>query len=147
LLAALAAVTLLAAAGFVDWRTGALRLQVDPSPMHLLPASGEARERWERARQLLGSDEPFVVALGADDVFDPDVLARIARLTERLRALPGVHHVVSLASAPDVRSVDGDIEVVPLLESAAAGPEARAALRARVLASPLYRGTLVAADG
>src|SRR5690606_23142518 len=42
---------------------------------------------------------------------------------------------------------DGDIEIVPLLEAAAAGPDARAALRERVLASPLYRGTLVAADG
>src|SRR5690606_17612114 len=79
--------------------------------------------------------------------FEPAVLERIARLTERLRALPDVHHVVSLASAPDVRSVDGDIEIVPLLEAAAAGTDARAALRVPVLASPLYRGTLVAADG
>jgi predicted RND superfamily exporter protein len=64
-----------------------------------------------------------------------------------LRALPHVHHVVSLATAPDVRSVDGDIEVVPLLEAVPEEPAARAALRERVLASPLYRGTLVAGDG
>jgi hypothetical protein len=50
-------------------------------------------------------------------------------LAERLRALPNVHHVVSLATAPDVRSADGDIEIVPLLE-AAAGLKVRTALRA-----------------
>lgn len=144
----LAAGTLLAAAGFVDWRTGALRFGVDPSPVHLLPSGGDARERFERARQLLGSEEPFVLALGAEDVFAPEVLARIARLSERLRALPHVYHVVSLATVPDVRSADGDIEIVPLLDAAAgADPAARAALRERVLASPLHRGTLVAGDG
>lgn len=114
--------------------------------MHLLPASGDAREHWERARQLLGSDEPFVVALGADDVFAPEALARIGRLSARLRALAHVHHVVSLTTVPDVRSAGGDIEVVPLLEDVPADPAARAALRARVLASPLYRGTLVSED-
>jgi predicted RND superfamily exporter protein len=146
-LAVLALATLVAASGFVDWRSGALRLRVDPSPEHLLPASGEARERWERARSLLGSDEPFVVALGADDVFAPEMLARIAALSERLRALPHVHHVVSIATVPDVRSADGDIEIVPLIEAAPEDPVARAALRERVLASPLYRGTLVSSDG
>ena len=80
-------------------------------------------------------------------MFEPDELARVARLSERLRALPHVHHVVSLATAPDVRSADGDIEIVPLLEAAQEGPAERAALRERVLASPLFRGTLVAADG
>jgi predicted RND superfamily exporter protein len=115
--------------------------------VHLLPASGDARERWERARQLLGTDEPFVVALGADDVFAPASLERVARLSERLRSLPHVHHVVSLATVPDVRSANGDIEVVPLLESVPEDAEGRAALRARVLASPLFRGTLVSGDG
>lgn len=143
----LAAATLLAAAGFVDWRTGGLRFGVDPSPVHLLPASGDARERWERARQLLGTDEPFVVALGADDVFARESLERLGRLSERLRELPHVHHVVSLATVPDVRSAGGDIEVVPLLESAPADEAEQAALRERVLANPLFRGTLVAADG
>jgi predicted RND superfamily exporter protein len=145
-LAVLGAATLLAAAGFVDWRSGALRFGVDPSPVHLLPAGGDARERWERARQLLGTDEPFVVAMGAEDVFAPEALARLARLDERLRALPNVHHVVSLASAPDVRSAGGDIEIVPLLEALPEDPAGRAALRARVLGNPLLAGTLVAAD-
>lgn len=133
-------------AGFVDWRSGALRFGIDPSPVHLLPASGEARERWERARQLLGSDEPFVVALGAADVFTPEALVRLERLSARLHALPNVHHVVSLTTVPDVRSAGGAIEVVPLVESVPADPAALAGLRARVLASPLYRGTLVSED-
>jgi predicted RND superfamily exporter protein len=142
----LGVLSLAAAAGMVDWRTGALRLTIDPSPVHLLPARGEARERYERARRLFGSDEPFVVALGADDVFEPGVLRRVVSLTARLEELEHVHHVLSLARAPDVRSAGGDIEIAPLLERVPEDPAGLERLRQTVLGNPLYRGTLVAAD-
>jgi predicted RND superfamily exporter protein len=142
----LGALTGAAAAGTVDPRSGALRFAIDPSPVHLLPGAGPARDAYERARQLFGSDEPFVVALGADDVFAPEMLRRVARLTERLETLEHVHHVISLARAPDVRSRDGDIEIVPLLESVPEDAAGLARLRETVLGNPLYRGTLVAPD-
>ena len=138
--------TAVALAGLVDLRTGTLRLTIDPAAVHLLPATGAARDRYERARQLFGTEEPFVVALAADDVFVPDVLRRVSALTERLEALPAIHHVVSLARAPDVLVTQGDIEVRPLLDAVPDDPAGLAALRARALDNPLYRGTLVATD-
>jgi predicted RND superfamily exporter protein len=112
-----------------------------------LPAEGPARDRFERARSLFGAEEPFVVALGADDVFQPDVLERVVALSAQLEALPEIHHVVSLASAPDVVAHNGEIELRPMLERIPDSPEARTALRERTLANPLYRGALVAEDG
>lgn len=147
MLAGAALVTAVALAGIVDVRTGALRVMIDPAAVHLLPAAGPARDRFERARELFGAEEPFVVALGADDVFQPAVLERVVALTAALEALPEIHHVVSLARAPDVVSHDGDIELHPMLDRMPDSAEARAALRARTLANPLYRGALVAEDG
>jgi predicted RND superfamily exporter protein len=140
-------VTAVALAGIVDPANGRLRVTIDPSAIHLLPARGPEREHYERARQLFGAEEPFVVALGAEDVFAPDVLRRIAALTEQLEALDDIHHVVSLARAPDIQSRDGDLELRPLLDVVPEDAAARAALRARTLDNPLYRGALVAADG
>jgi predicted RND superfamily exporter protein len=146
-LAVAALVTAGALAGLVDLRTGAVRLTVDPSAVHLLPATGPERDQYERARQLFGAEEPFVVALAADDVFRPDVLRRVATLSAELAALPEIHHVVSLATAPDVISNEsGDIELRPILDAIPETPEALAGLRARILENPLYRGTLVADD-
>jgi predicted RND superfamily exporter protein len=145
---ALAAIaTAIAAAGLVDWRSGALRLSIDPSAVHLLPATGPARLHYERARQLFGAEEPFVVALGADDVFQPDVLQRLAELTASLETLPELHHVISLARAPDVQSHDGEIELRPLLATVPRDAAGLATLREHVRANPLYRGTLVSDDG
>jgi len=87
-LAVAALVTAGALAGLVDLRTGAVRLSVDPSAVHLLPASGPERDHYERARPLFGAEEPFVVALAAEDVFRPDVLRRVAALSAELAALP-----------------------------------------------------------
>ena len=147
MLAVAALVTAVASAGIVDFRNGTLRLTVDPAAVHLLPASGPERDQYERARQLFGAEEPFVVALAADDVFRPDLLRRVAALSAELAALPEIHHVVSLATAPDViSSPSGDIELRPILDAIPEDPAALAMLRERTLGNPLYRGTLVAED-
>lgn len=148
MLAVAGLVTAAALAGLVDFRSGALRLTVDPSAVHLLPAAGPERDHYERARQLFGAEEPFVVALAAEDVFQPDLLRRVAALDAALAALPEIHHVVSLATAPDVvASENGDIELHPILDAIPERPQELAALRARTLENPLYRGTLVSEDG
>ena len=147
MLVLVAIATAVAAAGVVDWRSGTLRLTIDPSAVHLLPASGPERQQYERARQLFGAEEPFVIALGADDVFQPDVLQRLADLSARLETLPELHHVISLASAPDVQSRDGEIVLRPLLDEIPRDAAGLAALRERVRGNPLYRGTLVSEDG
>ncbi|RIK95887.1 MAG: hypothetical protein DCC71_22915 [Proteobacteria bacterium] len=146
MLGAAALASAAALAGLFDLRTGALRVTIDPAAVHLLPAEGAARDRYERARQLFGSEEPFVVALGADDVFQPDVLRRVAELTDAIERLPHIHHVISLARAPDAIAADGEIELRPLLDRVPEDAAELAALRERALANPLYRDTLVSAD-
>jgi predicted RND superfamily exporter protein len=142
------ALTLFSVAGLIDLRTGEVRLRVDPSAGKLLPAGGPERELYERSRRLFGTDEAIVVALGADDVFTPDVLSRVVSLTRRLEAIDGVQSVLSLATAQNVRAVGDDIDVGPIIPEGEIprAPSELERLRRETLDNPLYAGTLVSRD-
>ena len=140
------AFTLFSIAGLVDLRTGAPRLGLDPSATGMLPSGGAERELYEKARRLFGSDEPIIIGVGAPDVFTPDVLERVAAMTRAIEGIDGVQNVLSLATAPNVRSVDGDIEVAPFLETIPREPGDLDRLRREALANPIYAGTLVSRD-
>jgi uncharacterized protein len=145
-LACTLAFTLLMAAGLVDPRSGALRLTVDPSPESLLPQEGPEREVYDRVRRMFGSDEPFLIVLGAEDLFSVELLERIVELTRRLEAIDGVSRVLSLANGTNVRAVEGDVLIEPFLDPVPREPDELARLRRDVLRNPLYAGTLVSKD-
>jgi predicted RND superfamily exporter protein len=145
----LAALALLVAAvhSIVDLRTGERRLDVDPSANRLLPEGDPARAHYDYVRRLFGSDETVVVALATDDVFSAENLERIRAIGSRIEQIEGVHHVVSLANAVNVRGVEDGLEVGPFFDEVPRDPAALAALRDEVLAHPLYGGNLVSRDG
>jgi predicted RND superfamily exporter protein/CRP-like cAMP-binding protein len=146
-LAAVAAVTLVSLTQLIDLRSGALRLHLDASLDRLLPR-GDAELAFEtRTRRLFGQRDALLVGLVADDVFSPAALRALARMTERMGRLQGVHHVVSLANAPRMHSAGDDIWIEPFLAEIPTDPAALAALRSEALDHPLYGGTLVSGDG
>jgi predicted RND superfamily exporter protein len=134
--------------GIVDLRTGQLRLEVDPSVSRLLPEGDEERLFYDRARERFGSDQFLLVSVESDNgsVFTREFLARLARLTEALAEIEGVHRVVSLTNAIQVEARDGDVYVGPFFEEVPAAAEALAALRAKVTSHPVYGDTLVSTD-
>jgi predicted RND superfamily exporter protein/CRP-like cAMP-binding protein len=146
-LAATLGLTLLALAVLVDPRTGEIRLEVDPAADRLLPEDDADRRFYDRVRHLFGSDDQLVVALVADDVFTAETLARIASLTERIRAVDGVREVLSVANALNVRGIEGGLEIAPFFLTPPGSPEAMEELRREVLGNPIYGGSLVSRDG
>jgi predicted RND superfamily exporter protein len=145
-LVAVLALTLLAASQIVDFRTGALRLGVDPSVDDMLPAGDEGRQFYDHVRRLFGSDETLVVALAAGDVFTEANLRRIQSLTRRLQEIDGVHHVVSLANALNIRSRDGDLAIEPFIDEIPDDPAELERIRREALDNPIYAGNLVSRD-
>jgi predicted RND superfamily exporter protein len=143
-LLAVAAASALALFGLVDLRTGRLRLEIDPSVDRLLPRNDEERRFYERIRHVFGDDETLLVALATDDLFTPARLRSVERVSHRLEELPGVKRVLSLATAPLLRS---DVEGV-VVESLAdvASPADADRLRVDLRRSPLHRGVLVSND-
>ncbi len=146
MLAAIAALTAAALAGLGDPRAASRARWFDPSVDALLPRDDAERVFYERIRHLFGSDEAVLVALGDDPVFTPAALERVERLTARLRALPRVERVVSLATVPNVRADAETIDIRTFTEFAREEPGRLDRLRAEALANPLYRGTLVSED-
>jgi predicted RND superfamily exporter protein len=133
--------------GVIDLQTGELRLEYDPSTNQLLPRDEAPNAFYRRARRIFGNDETVIVALRADDAFSPAALASLVRLSQRLAALPGVHHVSSLATVPVPRGSDDELRLSPLLVRLPANDDECEALREAALANPLLAGSLVSRDG
>ncbi len=149
-LAAVAALTLLASAPLVRLDPPGVALAIDPSTEPLLPAGDPGRDSYRRAVRDFGDDEVYVVAMETeDDVFRPEHLARLRRVTDAIARLPEVRRVQSLTDVVSFRWVPEEewIDVGRFMEEIPGDPAALAALRSRALQHPLYRRSLVSADG
>ena len=127
-----------------------LALAIDPSTEPLLPTGDPARESYARAVREFGDDEVYVVAMETeDDVFRREHLLRLRRLTDAIAQLPEVRRVQSLVDVVAFRWVPEEdwIDVGSFIEEIPEDPAALAALRREALAHPLYRRTLISADG
>ncbi len=139
--------TAAAAVSLVDPRTRESRLAMDASADRLLPAHDPARQLLDRVEAQFGKDETLLVALSSEGVFRTETLKRVDAMTRRLAALEGVDRVLSLTTGTTVRSVDGDVQIGPLIEKIPEDAAGLAALRQRVEDDPLVGRNLVSRDG
>ena len=146
-LGAVALVTLLALAQLLDWKTGALRIGMDPSLDPLIAIDDSSRDDYERVRRRFGDDEVVLVVLRSADLYAPDALRRLDRLTRKLDELPGVAQVRSLTSVALASRSDGEMSVARVSQDELDDPALPARLRQRVHDNPLVQGQLVSADG
>ena len=141
------ALTSLALVQIVDPLTGTPRLLLDSSTASLLPEDDEHRRYFDRLGTLFDTGETLLIAVVADDVFTPENLERIQRITERVETNDFVLTVSSLSTALNIRGSEGELLIEPFFEDVPTTPDAIAALRARALADPIYAGNLVSRDG
>ncbi|NNG12806.1 MAG: MMPL family transporter [Halobacteria archaeon] len=80
-------------------------------------------------------------------MFTRNTLERVDRMTGRISAIDAVHHVVSLTNALDIRAIEDDLDIAPFIENIADEDADFTAMRQRVLANPVYRGSLVSDEG
>jgi len=81
--------------------SGVKHLRFDMSTERLLLGDGAALQTLQRFKQNFGNDDLLVAAVHDQRTFsNPEAIAWLKELTERLGALPGVEQVVSLASIP-----------------------------------------------
>lgn len=130
-----------------DPQAGRLRTQIDPSIERLLPSQDDSRALYERVRAQFGNGDAVIVAVELDDLFTPDGMARVEALHDRYQRLPGVSAVYSLATAPALYASEDDLDLSTFTQQARAHPERIAGFRERIAGNPLYRNTLVSADG
>jgi hydrophobe/amphiphile efflux-3 (HAE3) family protein len=143
----IAAVTLTAAVGLVDPRSGEMLLGIDPSFDRLMSREDDARAFHEAIERRFAGDEIWTIALLADDIFTTEILERVARMTARLEEVPGVRRVVSLTTAVDVRGGDEGLVIAPFLSGVRHDQEHLGEMRRRVQNNPVYSRNLVSQDG
>lgn len=122
-------------------------IQVDSAIDNLLPSDDPDHDFYQEARRTFGSEEATVIGLFADDVFSPPALAAIDRLSTDLAGIDGVREVLSLTTVKGVEADDGSVSVGRMMRTLPTDEDAARAYRDKILASPLYSGNLVSADG
>lgn len=126
--------------------TGELHVRVDPSERSMLGPNHEGWEFYQLARRIFGNDETIMVAIDASDVFSPQAIDLISRLTDRLSKVPGVQSVVSLTNALTIRATEYGMDIAPMMEKTPETAEDYDELRANVLANPLIANALISKE-
>jgi predicted RND superfamily exporter protein len=110
-------------------------------------ANDPARKLYEQAKRRFGSDNLTVVLVKADDVFTPDALRAVARLTEGLERLDGVSRVESLTTVRNIKGEGDRLDTEPLVRLPVSDDPAEIArVRRDALGNRVFVGNLVAAD-
>ncbi|MBI3246649.1 MAG: MMPL family transporter [Deltaproteobacteria bacterium] len=122
-------------------------IRIDSSIESLLPQDDPEKQYYNDVRRLFGSEDVAVVGLITDNIYTPQTLQKIKRLTEEFKKIPEVKSVFSLSNAPDiVAKILGEPQdlLIPELPTTM---EAAAPLKDRVAAQPIYLKNLASADG
>ena len=118
--------------------------QVSPEGMRLVGHPDTLY--YEEYIRKYGSDEIVVMELWCEDVFSPEIMKKISRLTDVIEQYENVYRVVSLSNANDIRGGSFGIEIAPFLEEIPETEPALEKIRREVHDNPLYHGNLVSRD-
>ena len=122
----------------------ALQIRIESSLATVLPDGDPQIDYYAKVRETFGSDDVAVIGVRADDVFAPDTIRKIARVTDALGEIEGVERVLSITNAVDpAADVFKPPPLLPRIPPLAGDVEA---LEQKLRDVPLYRKNLVAED-
>jgi len=118
-----------------------------------LPESHPYVQVQNRIADIFGGETTVILGVIArqGDIFRPEILGKVLRITRAIENLPGVirSNVLSIAGE-HVKTIRGNadgLDVQPLLNEVPEDPEGLARLKTKVLGDPIFAGTLVARQG
>lgn len=123
----------------------ARHIRIDSSVENLLPQSDPENQYYEDIRRLFGSDEVGVIALITDNIYTPQTLEKLQRLTNAIAKVDGVEKVISLTTAVD--PVANVVEPPKLMPQIPSTPAALDELKKKLADRPIYLKNLVSPDG
>ena len=123
-----------------------LRLEIDPSVERLLAEDSQEHAYYQEQLKRFGSDEILLLAIEGPEVFTEASMQRLRKLRRALRRVPGVHDVLSLANAPNVKAEEDAVGVNNFGDADFSRPDTPAALKHDLQSNPLFAGRLVSDD-
>ena len=136
--------------GVLGFQIRNLHVVVDPNATlpHQHPYVAATRE----AERVFRLKHQVLIGITArtGDIFTPDVLAKVQRITDSLVDLPGVEKgsVFSLARrAKNITGTAGGLDVLPIMEAVPKAEPEIEAMREAVRNNPLYVDAIISRDG
>ena len=136
---------------FFGSKIGNLRVVVDPNDN--LPQEHPYVIASNEIERVFGGRNIVVIGVESTsgDVFQPNVLEKIQRITDGVLDIPGVirSNVISLAArkAKDIVGTEEGMQVRQLMETVPQTPAEIAKLKKAVYANPIYINSIVSRDG
>jgi len=126
------------------------KARIDTDPKHMLPETSAVRV-YNDAVERQFSLHPDTIVLGVVNkhgLLHPDSLRRVAEVTDRILALPGVitRDVLGLRTVDDVTVNGAELGVRPLLADVPTNAAEVATLRKALFENPLLVGRFISAD-
>ena len=149
--ARLVAVLFFVATAMLVVKVAALKIEVNPDSQ--LPQAHPYIRALARLHEIFGEKNLVFIGLfpKSGDIYTPEFLAKLARITERIGTLPGIvgrtYLSLALPKAVDIRATKDGMDIRPFLDPLPKTREQALAVRERVNANTQYVGTIVAADG
>jgi len=122
-------------------------IRVDGSVENLLASDDPEKHYYDAIKKIFGDEEIVVIGVFADDIFAPATLAKIDQVTQRLSDLEGVQQVISPTNVQGIEVGYYGLDIGRLMRELPRTAEESAALRAKVLANPIYVKNVVSTDG
>jgi len=122
------------------------RLEIDPDVKSALPEHLESRINTDRIDELFGGTELMMVIIQAQDVLNPETLARTKAISRRMKRIKGVDKVLSLFELKNIKSQDGAMVVEPAVDGIPRSEEEARSLRQDIMDNDLVYGSVVSED-
>jgi predicted RND superfamily exporter protein len=127
------------------------KIRTDTNPKHMLPETSDVRVWNDRVDKDFALYEDTIVVGVENDVgvLNQETLARIARITDAILALPGVasRDVNGFTTITNVTAEEGTLKVGPLMPAAPKSDADVAALKKALFGNPLFLDRVISKDG
>ncbi len=125
-------------------------ITIDADPENMLETDQVDRTYYNQIKREFGINDLIVVGVVDEkNIFRPQALERIARVTSEILKIKGViiEDVVSLSTTDNVKSKGGLLDIRPVLRDLPRSPEAAAGLRRDIAENPFLDEKIASADG
>jgi uncharacterized protein len=124
------------------------KLTIDTSTESFFHDTDPVILKYHEFQDQFGRDDVMLLGLNPPEVFSPEFFERLDALHSAIENdVPHVAKVTSLINVRSTRGRDDELLVDGLLDQWPSGPVEMAAFRTRVMTNPLYRNSLISADG
>ncbi|WP_300675037.1 efflux RND transporter permease subunit [Desulfoluna sp.] len=102
---------------------------------------------YQEFQEVFGNDEVMAVVLKDDEIFSPDILTIIRRITDVIERHDGVQRVFSLSNAEVAVGVEDSVDFHPVLTDGEVTKASAAASRRIALSHEVFIGQIISRDG